>query len=225
MRFKKMTEPDWSVWRHVAKLTPEEAASLTMNFCPHVIKRILAEVSYSGSTDPSSMFSLVAGGEGMSFQDAPKFEQRLLILSRTSGEFIEAAELLSVARRCEWDIPTELAAPASPDAAPGSPDALELDNTADTGEATSPSAKEALYKDEPGLRRREKQIRAIEAAIKKMGYPPLSIPYGGKILLSAECRKAQPKLFGSKSQFDETWKEACKSNRVQVENRDKYRPR
>lgn len=97
--------PDWAVWKHVSKLTPPEAAALSLNLCPDMIRNILNEVTGSGS---AALFELTAMGQGVSSADAKEFQNRLLILDRNFREYLDAAELPALAHRFGWSIPIEL---------------------------------------------------------------------------------------------------------------------
>lgn len=64
-----------------------------------------------------------------------------------------------------------------------------------------------------GLMILERQIRAIETGIKKMGFEPMLIPRGGKKKLLYWCLETYPELFRSAakdegSKFKGAWKEA-----------------
>lgn len=112
-----MPPPDWRVWKHVAKLSAEEVAALTMNFCPNTIKEILGEAE-GGSP---ALFSLVAFGSGMETKDAIEFQERLSMFERSLEPGPATVDLATLATRFEWSIPTELvnlATPAIPEAEP-----------------------------------------------------------------------------------------------------------
>lgn len=111
MKSKEMPLPDWRTWRHVAKLSAEEAAALTMNLCPNTVRNILGEVSESGSP---ALFALVASSHGMEFEDATEFENRLLILDRSFDTGLATVELAALAKRFSWEVPAELADLATP---------------------------------------------------------------------------------------------------------------
>ena len=79
--------------------------------------------------------------------------------------------------------------------------------------------------DDVGLSKREKQIRAIEAAAAAKGYDTLNIPTGGKKFLRAQCQKSNPKLFGvSPHPFDDAWKMAitCYPPRLRIADHRKF---
>jgi hypothetical protein len=79
-----------------------------------------------------------------------------------------------------------------------------------------------IPKDVAGVTRRERQILAIEAAIKKLGYSALAIPTGGKKKVEQECRSS-PELFGvGVDPFKEAWHKAVKLNRVRTVMHAKY---
>lgn len=74
-----------------------------------------------------------------------------------------------------------------------------------------------------GLMKREQQVRAIVAAVEKLGYPALCIPRGGKKQLMKECRTTYIKLFGSGDfPFLDAWKVAVKQGLVRVANHSAY---
>lgn len=106
---KKIEPPNWAVWSHIAKYTADEAAALTMNFCPKAVAEIQWEISRSGSP---ALFALVAGTNGMSFKEAEEFEQRLLLLKRKFESMISKAELIKFAEAVGWNLPTEFNSPA-----------------------------------------------------------------------------------------------------------------
>jgi hypothetical protein len=128
LKLRNMPPPDWRTWKHVAKLSAEEAAALTMNFCPNTIKKILAEVSESGSP---ALFPLVAGASGMDYEDATEFDNRLLILERSFETGPATVDLATLAKRFDWSIPdvlANLAATASSEAEPKPADETLSDN-------------------------------------------------------------------------------------------------
>lgn len=76
-----------------------------------------------------------------------------------------------------------------------------------------------------GLPKREKQIRAIEAAATAQGYDALSIPTKGKTILRAQCQKSNPVLFGAGPHpFNDAWKvaNACKPPRLRMAEYRKF---
>lgn len=67
-------------------------------------------------------------------------------------------------------------------------------------------------RNEDGLSKREKQIRAIEDAATELGYGRLSIPTGGKTKLRKTCKETRPDLFGfGDDPFNDAWKDANNS--------------
>lgn len=79
-----------------------------------------------------------------------------------------------------------------------------------------------------GLTKREKQIRAIEVEVEKMGYEKLAIPTGGKTALMAACKKNYPQLFGAGNDpFRDAWKVAGNSKppRISMADRSKFSPK
>lgn len=81
----------------------------------------------------------------------------------------------------------------------------------------------ATGNDEVGLRKRERQIRVIEAIIGEVGWNPKNIPDGGKLELMRRCQEQERELFGvSTHPFDDAWKEARKQGRVRMANHSKY---
>lgn len=70
--------------------------------------------------------------------------------------------------------------------------------------------------------RRDLQIQAILAAIKVKGYPPNSIPHGGKAVVEKCCLKNHPSLFTPEA-FKKAWQEARNRGLLDVENADSYR--
>lgn len=80
-------------------------------------------------------------------------------------------------------------------------------------------------KDESGLTKREKQIRAIEAVVEVLGYQKQRIPNGGKTTSRNKCKKDYPSLFGAgNSPFDDAWKEAISSTppRLRMADHNKF---
>jgi hypothetical protein len=204
-----MPPPDWRKWRHVAKLSAEEAVALTMNFCPKTIKEILAEVSWSGSP---ALFSLVASASGMDFEDATEFERRLSILERSLEPIPATVDLEMLARRFEWgNIPAELANLAHQAAAESA------------GTLTTTSEARSKRKDAAEPSKRERQIQAIVEMALAQGFDVLSIPRGGKSTIRTQCMKTLPLLFGAgPDPFKEAWQEALDQNRVRTADHDRY---
>lgn len=76
---------------------------------------------------------------------------------------------------------------------------------------------------EKGLRKRERQIRAILIAVADLNYPPLCIPDGGKSVLMKKCKESWPELFGAgPDPFLGAWKAAVAQKRLRVENHELY---
>lgn len=75
-----------------------------------------------------------------------------------------------------------------------------------------------------GLKRRERQIQAIEAAARSHGWDPLAIPTQGKKTLSAHCREEHRSLFSSVSMFEDAWKDAraARPERVKMKDHAKF---
>lgn len=73
-----------------------------------------------------------------------------------------------------------------------------------------------------GLSKRERQIRAVEAAIKVLGYDAMCIPTGEKKNVEAECKRATQLFGGGPDPFKETWQEAVTQKRVRTEGHDRY---
>lgn len=73
------------------------------------------------------------------------------------------------------------------------------------------------------LKKRERQILALEAAVLAFGYPVLAIPQGGKKKLMLKCKEAWPDLFsGGDDPFLGAWKAALKDKRVRTADHNKY---
>jgi len=76
---------------------------------------------------------------------------------------------------------------------------------------------------EAGLTKREQQIRAIEAVADLLGYERQQVPDGGKAVIRERCLSEYGHLFGGgKDPFLDAWKEASKTDRVVMFNRDKF---
>lgn len=72
------------------------------------------------------------------------------------------------------------------------------------------------------LTKRERQIRAIEAAADANGFPRNAVPDGGKKALREYCKARHSELFGAgDSPFDGAWKEAS-PGRIAMAKRDTY---
>jgi hypothetical protein len=96
LKRRNLPPPDWSEWSHAANLSAEEAAALTMNFCP-------------------IMFRIVASESGVEFGDATEFEKRLRMLKPSCETGLATVDLATLARRFDWeDIPAELTNLATP---------------------------------------------------------------------------------------------------------------
>lgn len=79
-----------------------------------------------------------------------------------------------------------------------------------------------ISSDDVGLSKRERQIRAIEAAADAKGFPRKAIPDGGKKTLREYCKSNHADLFGAgDSPFDDAWKDAS-PKRLAMANRAKY---
>jgi hypothetical protein len=88
--------------------------------------------------------------------------------------------------------------------------------------ATQTSAPKAQEGND-GLTKREKQIRAIEATIKKLGFAPRRIPDGGKKKIMSTCMKDYKSIFGAGSDpFKEAWQTAVDQNRIRMANHEKF---
>lgn len=75
---------------------------------------------------------------------------------------------------------------------------------------------------DPGLTKRERQIRAIEAAADANGFPRNAVPDGGKKVLREYCKARHSELFGAgDSPFNDAWKEAS-PGRVAMAKRATY---
>jgi hypothetical protein len=82
--------------------------------------------------------------------------------------------------------------------------------------------------DDAGLSRREKQIRAIEAEARKLGYDLLNIQTGGKAELRKACKTSRPELFGAGDDpFNDAWSDAVRSSppRLRMANHHKFAAR
>lgn len=73
-----------------------------------------------------------------------------------------------------------------------------------------------------GLSKRERQIRAIELAIVKLGLPAMSIPTGGKNNVQVECKRASTLFGGGIDPFKEAWQAAVSQNRVRTVRHRQY---
>lgn len=90
-----------------------------------------------------------------------------------------------------------------------------------TAEASQTGAKAA--RPDAGLTKRERQIRAIEATADAMNFPRLDVPAGGKTAIKDGCKARYPDLFGAGDDpFLDAWKEASKTGRVGMTDRDKF---
>jgi len=77
---------------------------------------------------------------------------------------------------------------------------------------------------ETGIKKREQQIRVIEAVLATLKYPAMSVPTGSKKKVEAECKRAAPSLFGvGPDPFKQAWQEAVTQKRVRTENHENYR--
>lgn len=79
--------------------------------------------------------------------------------------------------------------------------------------------------EDSGLPKRERQIRAIEAEVKKAGYDKLKIKTGCKAQLRKACKTALPQLFGAGDDpFNDAWSVAisCKPPRLQMADHKKF---
>ena len=74
-----------------------------------------------------------------------------------------------------------------------------------------------------GLTKRERQIRAIEAAADAMGFQHNAIPDGGKKKLMEYCKAHHRDLFGAgDNPFMDAWKTASRNDRISMANRSRY---
>ena len=74
-----------------------------------------------------------------------------------------------------------------------------------------------------GLKKREKQIRAIEVEIAALNYSPLKIPDGGKPKIQAACKKNHVALFGAGDDpFKDAWKVGVSQERFRMTNHQRY---
>jgi hypothetical protein len=76
---------------------------------------------------------------------------------------------------------------------------------------------------EPGLNRRERQIRVIEALADEFNYPRTAIPDGGKLLIEKECKSRHINLFGvGDDPFKESWQKAVSETRIRMMKHEQY---
>lgn len=84
-------------------------------------------------------------------------------------------------------------------------------------------ASRSLRDNDSGSTKRERQIRAIEEMADKLNYPRQKIPTGGKTEIRKLCKLQHPDLFGGgDAPFDDAWKVASKTNRIVMEDRNKF---
>lgn len=80
--------------------------------------------------------------------------------------------------------------------------------------------------DEPGLTKREQQMRAIEAVTDDLKYNRMSIPDDGKQAVKRKCLSEHPNLFGAGvDPFKEAWQEAVNQKRIRMMNHEQYSKR
>lgn len=84
---------------------------------------------------------------------------------------------------------------------------------------------EAEFAKPSGLRKSEKQDRAVSAAIEKKGWEPLSVPDGQKGALEALCKTDYPELFKAETAFETTWKRGLKAGRWRMQSYASYAKR
>ncbi|WP_147364317.1 hypothetical protein [Burkholderia pseudomallei] len=74
------------------------------------------------------------------------------------------------------------------------------------------------------MKKRERQMSAIEAGADALGYARKKIPLAGKNEIRTWCKENHSNLFGAGDDpFKEAWQEASKANRIIIENRDRFR--
>jgi hypothetical protein len=102
------------------------------------------------------------------------------------------------------------------------------ESTPQTAPASAPETPTALLPEQTadaGLPKRERQIRAIEAAAAGQGCDALSIPTGWKKILMKQCQKSNPVLFGAgPDPFNGAWRVAiaCDPPRLRMTDHKKF---
>lgn len=77
---------------------------------------------------------------------------------------------------------------------------------------------------QPATGRRAYQIDGILAAIERLGWAPLQIPYGGKKKLEDLCCTSSPGMFSTDG-FNHAWKAALRKGLVRTANHGTYAKR
>lgn len=96
--------------------------------------------------------------------------------------------------------------------------------TSEVGSVGTATLAKSLVADNPGgLKKRERQIQAIEAGADVLQFDRKKIPDSGKKAIRAWCKENHADLFGvAESSFDDAWKAARKSDRVAMAHLDKF---
>lgn len=220
---------DWRYWRISPEIQQWEACALSIGLNPESMRK-----------HPQAW--MAGPGAGPIFTDASfpnrevetefKKRQRLLEASVfTSGFFPTVRGLVMGARWkatirldefATWlahvglDAPPELCVLQAP---------VSTLHAAPSSEPHKPVVNMPEQPDVAGLSKRERQIRAIVAAVAEQGYDALNIPTGGKTTLRKQCQELSPTLFGvGPDPFDDAWKVAiaCVPPRLRMADHDKF---
>ncbi|MBR8163965.1 hypothetical protein KDW98_22640 [Burkholderia vietnamiensis] len=95
---------------------------------------------------------------------------------------------------------------------------------ADVGSAAVAPPVPAVLGGTIGLKKRELQIRAIEAAADALKFDRKKIRLEGKERIREWCQEHHVDLFGAgKDPFKDAWQEASKNDRIIIEDRERFR--
>lgn len=225
---------DWHLWKHLPEVELWQAVCLARNINPPEARSKLR-------ARPGTMCILIIedifaddaqGGKLLLLLKENLFKQPEFFTPGTSVSYdspanncVRLTEFATWCAHIDYDIPPELAALAK-----NAPQAAQKAEP-DPMEQSAPTAKmEAVTitlpaKDESGLSKRERQIRAIEAEVELSGYEKLKIQTGCKTALRKKCKEKFLLLFGAgNSPFDDAWKAASNSTppRLRMADHNKF---
>lgn len=101
----------------------------------------------------------------------------------------------------------------------------ELQKDAVPPSATPPKEMDAIFQpwDEPGLGKRERQIRLIEAVIDELGFERMAVPDGEKNNIWEVCKRKSSELFGPGwDPFKAAWQKGVSHHRFRMASHEKF---
>ena len=238
-----MKNPDWELWLDFDQVEAWQAVALSLNVDPDGLEHCEYQLKpFPVSTEIAELFS----------KRARRLSRRIIFDFKTYGgraatygsatdslplhNLIKLADFATWAEKHQWSLPERLLVLVRDSLAWSEMASSHVENEAkdlvlepDLGNNLSKSESgyspilQVEQENKVGLTKREKQIRAIEAAIQEKGYNPMNILTGCKGLLKKKCKEEHPLLFGGGDDpFKEAWQAALDNNRIRTEKHDQY---